>query len=38
MSIAYCLTFTCLCKHENDQVKPFCMSYRGKEYTIIFKW
>ena len=38
MSFVDDLTCTCLRRLENDQVKPFCMSYNGRTYTIIFKW
>ena len=38
MSFASCLTFTCLRKLENNQLCTFCMSYKGKEYKIKFKW
>ena len=38
MSFVDYLTVTYMRKLENYQTKTFCMSDRGKDYTIIFKW
>ena len=32
------LMATCLHRLENDQLSSFCLNYKGKKYTIVFKW